>query len=471
MADKTEWVFGYGSLMQEKEYEQYTKGKPTVIAVLSGWKRKYNVMTAKWGSDDYPGLAAGLEEGPSSCIGLALQVDKDALDAIRKRELGSQNPNTKGLYVEIDNVISKKRMKILVNGQPIQGKCYMYVPNTNYNYKTSNPKYKDLTYTKLNSLTLSQRAAIIADASKHPRDKDHNNFFNYLVANEKALSERLQKDGKEDMLETGQFVENDELFTMIPEVKKLMALESRPVAPNVTSHTNPEAKQEHRPPVASPPPVPEKGMTPPDTAHPAETPDDVPAVSQIDVDNTDYERVLLSDKEKGGYYLLNQYMQTGDERLLQQIIDGGARIPERTSAKTVKATVKEEIRAIAAIRKDIEEWLKDENIQNMNKNELIRWHQKNTPNVAKRLKNDLEKLHNNVSNSQIKADLQKEIDYLKELLQVWRGSKENTYTLPKIEGWFGNNTPIKTHEELLNHFLDSISLIEKHTPPSAVPHS
>lgn len=85
------WVFAYGSLMWNPEFDADT----VLPARATGWRRRFCMLSFHYrGTETCPGLVLALDRDPGAvCDGLALRVAADraagVLEALRARELVS----------------------------------------------------------------------------------------------------------------------------------------------------------------------------------------------------------------------------------------------------------------------------------------------------------------------------------------------------------------------------------------------
>lgn len=113
------WVFGYGSLMWNPEFEP----AEAVTAVLPGFVRSFCMRSIHHrGSEDEPGLVLALDaqEG-AECRGLALRIpeaeEETILAALRERELVSS------AYLE-------RRLKVVLeDGREVEALAYVVDPD------------------------------------------------------------------------------------------------------------------------------------------------------------------------------------------------------------------------------------------------------------------------------------------------------------------------------------------------------
>lgn len=153
------WVFGYGSLMWNPDFQFIEKFK----ARAHGVQRSFCIQSILYrGSKKKPGLVLGLNRG-SQCEGVAFRVAgseaKKALANLRKRE-------------QITNVYREVFRSVELNdgtGRRVRALCF--IANESHKYYTGR-------------LSPSQQAAII----KHSRGKSGSNL-DYLISTIKHLDE------------------------------------------------------------------------------------------------------------------------------------------------------------------------------------------------------------------------------------------------------------------------------------------
>lgn len=118
----TLWVFGYGSLMWNPEFEP----AETVTATLPGYLRSFCMSSIHHrGSVEEPGLVLALDEAPGAeCRGLALRIPEagqaEILAALRERELISSAYIEKVLPLWLDDGREVEALAYVVDPDHVQ---------------------------------------------------------------------------------------------------------------------------------------------------------------------------------------------------------------------------------------------------------------------------------------------------------------------------------------------------------------
>ncbi|AKS45184.1 cation transport protein ChaC [Octadecabacter temperatus] len=110
----TMWVFGYGSLLWNPGFEP----AEAVTATLTGYHRSFCMLSIHHrGTVEEPGLVLALDEGDSTCVGVAFRVaemdEVRVLGELRERELISS------AYEEVHVPLS------LQDGRDVQALAYV----------------------------------------------------------------------------------------------------------------------------------------------------------------------------------------------------------------------------------------------------------------------------------------------------------------------------------------------------------
>jgi len=118
----TLWVFAYGSLMWNPEFDP----EETAIATLDGWARSFCMWSIHHrGSEAEPGLVLALDarEG-AACRGLALRVRAEEADAVlaalRERELISSAYIERRLPLRLDDGREVEAVAFVIDPEHVQ---------------------------------------------------------------------------------------------------------------------------------------------------------------------------------------------------------------------------------------------------------------------------------------------------------------------------------------------------------------
>lgn len=162
------WVFGYGSLLWQPEFDAIEQ----VIANLDGYVRSFCMWSIHHrGSDEDPGLVLALDKGDGSCRGVAFRIAahgaKKALEDLRARELISS------AYYEAVEAVT------LEDGRQVPALCYVI----------------DKQHEQYCILTLEKQAEVIANAvgGRGPNDE-------YLINTKNQLDQLKLNDNDMDWL-------------------------------------------------------------------------------------------------------------------------------------------------------------------------------------------------------------------------------------------------------------------------------
>ncbi len=118
----TEWVFGYGSLTWNPEFDPVE----AVTATLPGYQRSFCMRSFHHrGTEEAPGLVLALDEAPETeCRGLALRIPDDRateiVAALRARELVTAAYYETRLGVQLDDGREVEALAYVVDPDHVQ---------------------------------------------------------------------------------------------------------------------------------------------------------------------------------------------------------------------------------------------------------------------------------------------------------------------------------------------------------------